>query len=118
MWTCSCGCGDTVFASETKPGLARGASWRGVNVGQGRVIYLKSVSCVRSMAERCSENILKCRCRCSGVVALPGLVAVGYYRCEGGSAVASRAPLFEEEKMQQFETELRAKIRNLLQLAS
>ena len=82
---CSCGCGDTVFASETKPGLARGASWRGVNVGQGRVIYLKGVSCVRSMAERCSENILKCRCRCSGVVVLPGLVAEGYCRCKGGS---------------------------------
>ena len=45
-------------------------------------------------------------------------VAMGYYKCEGGSAVASRAPLFEKEKMQQFETELRAKIRNLLQLAS
>ena len=45
-------------------------------------------------------------------------VAMGYCKCEGGSAVASRAPLFEEEKMQQFETELRAKIPNLLQLAS
>ncbi len=27
-----------------------------------------------------------CRCRCSGVVVLPGLVAEGYYRCKGGSA--------------------------------
>ncbi len=26
-----------------------------------------------------------CRCRCSGVVVLPGLVAEGYYRCKGGS---------------------------------